>query len=135
MWRRRDILQQFITRRWLDGAGYCRESTAKEITMKSFLLTALSAALIVPTVAAPALAQSHANHGREVSRAAAHHEFRRGEKFDRRYASNYREINYRSYKRLKAPPRGYHWVRSGNDALLVAVTSGVIASIVAGTFQ
>jgi Ni/Co efflux regulator RcnB len=104
--------------------------------MKSVLLTALSAALVVPTMAAPALAQGHSNdHGREVSRASSHHQFKRGEKFDRRYASNYREINYRSYKRLKAPPRGYHWVRSGNDALLVAVSSGVIASIVAGTFR
>ncbi|RDS86356.1 RcnB family protein [Dyella psychrodurans] len=33
---------------------------------------------------------------------------------------------------LRQPPRGYHWVRSDNgDFLLVAVTSGVIASIVA----
>lgn len=110
--------------------------------MKSVLLTALSAALVVPTMAAPALAQGHSNHqghsnnqAREVSRGPSHHQFKRGEKFDRRYASNYREINYRSYKRLKAPPRGYHWVRSGNDALLVAVSSGVIASIIAGTFR
>lgn len=116
--------------------------------MKSVLLTALSAALVVPTMAAPALAQGHSNYqghsnnqghssnqAREVSRPSSHHQFKRGEKFDRRYASNYREINYRSYKRLKAPPRGYHWVRSGNDALLVAVSSGVIASIIAGTFR
>jgi Ni/Co efflux regulator RcnB len=105
--------------------------------MKSFLLTTLAAALVVPTMAAPALAKDNRpdNHGREVSRVANHHQFKRGEKFDRRYASNYREINYRGYKSLKAPPRGYHWVRSGNDALLVAISSGVIASIVAGTFH
>lgn len=33
---------------------------------------------------------------------------------------------------LREPPRGYHWVRSDNgDFLLVAVTTGVIASILA----
>ncbi len=34
---------------------------------------------------------------------------------------------------LRQPPRGYHYVRSDNgDFLLVAVTTGVIASIIAG---
>lgn len=110
--------------------------------MKSLLLTALAAALVVPSIPTPALAQNHGggqhhadNHGRQVSQVAKYKNFKRGERFDRRYARNYREINYRGYKRLKAPPRGYHWVRSGNDALLVAVSSGVIASIVAGTFR
>jgi Ni/Co efflux regulator RcnB len=33
---------------------------------------------------------------------------------------------------LRPPPRGYHWVHSDNgDFLLVAVTTGVIASIIA----
>jgi Ni/Co efflux regulator RcnB len=104
--------------------------------MKSFLLAAISTALVIPTIAAPAFAKDNRpdNHG-QVSRVAPHHQFKRGEKFDRRNATNYREVNYRSYKRLKVPPRGYHWVQSGNDALLVAVSSGVIASIVAGTFR
>ena len=35
---------------------------------------------------------------------------------------------------LRQPPRGYHWVRSDNgDFLLVAVTTGLIASIIAAT--
>lgn len=104
--------------------------------MKSLLLTALAATLVVPAIATPALAQNHpSNHGRQVSQVAKYKQFKRGQKFDRRYAQNYREINYRSYRGLKAPPRGYHWVRSGNDALLVALSSGVIASIVGGTFR
>lgn len=33
---------------------------------------------------------------------------------------------------LRPPPRGYHWVRSDNgDFLLVAITTGVISSIIA----
>lgn len=40
----------------------------------------------------------------------------------------------REYKRygLRAPGRGQRWVRYGNDYLLVTITSGAIASIIAG---
>jgi Ni/Co efflux regulator RcnB len=31
--------------------------------------------------------------------------------------------------RLSAPPRGYHWVQSASDDLLVAIVGGVIAQI------
>lgn len=35
-------------------------------------------------------------------------------------------------RRLRAPPRGYHWVRSDNgDFLMVAIATGIIASIFA----
>jgi len=30
---------------------------------------------------------------------------------------------------LSAPPRGYHWVQSGNDYVLIAVATGIIASL------
>lgn len=40
--------------------------------------------------------------------------------------------NWRSYRHLHQPPRGYQWVRGNNgDVLLVAIATGVIASIVA----
>ena len=62
----------------------------------------------------------------------------KGQRFDRRYAQNYREVpNWQQYRgrRLYAPPRGYHWVRSGNDAVLVAVAGGVIGAVLAGAFN
>ncbi len=31
--------------------------------------------------------------------------------------------------RLSAPPRGYHWVQHGNDYVLAAIATGVIASV------
>ena len=68
-------------------------------------------------------------------------QFRRwnkGQRFDRRYAQNYTEIrDWHQYRgrRLYAPPRGYHWVRSGNDAVLVAVTGGLIGAVLAGAFN
>jgi Ni/Co efflux regulator RcnB len=30
---------------------------------------------------------------------------------------------------LRAPPRGYRWVRSGNDYLLVAIATGAILEL------
>lgn len=58
----------------------------------------------------------------------------KGQRFDRRYANNYRVIDYRQYRqqRLYAPPRGYQWVQSGNDAVLVAVASGLIGAVLGG---
>jgi Ni/Co efflux regulator RcnB len=63
--------------------------------------------------------------------------WRKGQRFDRRYATNYRVVDYRQYRqrRLYAPPRGYHWVRSGNDAVLVGVTSGLIGAVLAGALR
>jgi len=59
-----------------------------------------------------------------------HRNWSKGQKFDRRYATNYRVIdNPRAY-RLSTAPRGYQWVRSGNDAVLIAVTSGIIGAVI-----
>jgi Ni/Co efflux regulator RcnB len=59
----------------------------------------------------------------------------KGQRFDRRYASNYRVVsNYRDY-RLSAPPRGYQWVRSGNDAVLIAITSGLIGAVIGNAIR
>lgn len=75
---------------------------------------------------------------RTVSRQPQHRSnWRQGERFDRRYASNYRQIDYRQYRgrHLYAPPRGYQWVQSGNDAVLVAVTSGLIGAVLSGALR
>jgi Ni/Co efflux regulator RcnB len=108
--------------------------------MKKFLLSAVALAVI----ATPAMAQpgwdnnrhhgpSYGNdHGRPGQ---GYRHWRKGERFDRRYATNYRVIdNYRSY-RLAPPPRGYHYVRSGNDAVLVGITTGIIAGVIAGSIH
>lgn len=59
----------------------------------------------------------------------------RGDRFDSRYASNYRVVdNYRDY-RLQAPPRGYQWEQSGNDAVLVALASGLIGAVIGGALN
>ena len=55
-----------------------------------------------------------------------------------RVPQNYRGRQYVvtdwRHSHLRQPPRGYHWVRSDNgDFLLVAITTGVIASIIAAS--
>lgn len=39
--------------------------------------------------------------------------------------------NWRAH-RLSAPPRGYHWVQVGNDYVLAAIATGIIASVLLG---
>lgn len=123
--------------------------------MKKFILSAIAASMIAsPMVATEASAQGYPQQRHEtvvrhqpgrtvvVDRTVTRNhgpqyrnDWRRGERFDYRRAHNYRVINnYRVY-RLRTPPRGYHYVRSGNDAVLVGVTSGIIAGIIAGAFR
>ncbi|MCP3733035.1 RcnB family protein [Sphingomonas sp. MG17] len=61
--------------------------------------------------------------------------WKRGERFDSRYARNYRQVDYRQYRGLRAPPRGYRYVQSGNDAVLIGITSGIIAAVFAGMIR
>lgn len=67
--------------------------------------------------------------------AVVNHRWAKGQRFDRRQANNYRVINnYRGY-RLNAPPRGYQWVQSGNDAVLIAITSGLIGAVIGNAIR
>jgi len=102
--------------------------------MKKLITATLAAAMLLPTAGTALAAPRHDNHGHQVRAVAHSNPFHRGERFDARRAPHYSVVDYRRYHRLKAPPRGYHWVRSGNDALLVAIGTGVIASVIANSF-
>jgi Ni/Co efflux regulator RcnB len=39
-------------------------------------------------------------------------------------------VDYRSHH-LRHPPRGYQWVQADNNYVLVAVATGLIASVIA----
>jgi Ni/Co efflux regulator RcnB len=41
--------------------------------------------------------------------------------------------DWRAYQ-LSAPPRGYHWVQTGGDFVLIAIATGIIASIFLGQY-
>ena len=120
--------------------------------MKKLILAALAASVALsPMAASVANAQGHREtrqttivkrnghvvHKTVVRRQAPQYrsDWRRGQRFDQRQARNYRQIDYRNYRGLRAPPRGYRYVQSGNDAVLVGITSGIIAAVVAGAIR
>ena len=57
--------------------------------------------------------------------------FHAGRPMPRGYRQQYYVVDeWRRYPRLSPPPRGYHWVRVGADYALVAIATGIIASII-----
>jgi Ni/Co efflux regulator RcnB len=114
--------------------------------MKKFIIAALAASVLAtPVLAAPY--QNNDNRGRveqrhdvrqdnrHDNRQVQNHRWSKGQRFDYRQAPNYRVITSARQYHLREAPRGYRWVRSGNDAVLIGITSGVIASVLAGVIR
>jgi Ni/Co efflux regulator RcnB len=123
-----------------------------DVNMKKLILGTMAALVAAgPIVAAPAAAQDYRHHDRGgYNNHGNNHgydnrggnrgfrQWRRGDRFDSRYAQNYRRIDdWRAYRgrHLYAPPPGYYWARSGNDAILVAAAGGLIGAVMAGAFN
>ncbi len=127
--------------------------------IKTILMTLAATTMIAsPMVVTQAQAAPHREvtkvvkqgpHGRTVVRqrtvvrndhrnnryTANNHRWAKGQRFESRYATNYRVIdNPRAY-RLNSAPRGYRWVQSGNDAVLIAITSGIIGAVIGGALN
>lgn len=110
--------------------------------MKTLMFAVLAATVAISPIAitaAEAQPGQRNGHGAQARGrghdAQARRNWRKGERFDQRYAQNYQVVDYRRYRGLRAPPRGYRYVRSGNDAVLVGITSGIIASVIAGAIR
>ena len=130
--------------------------------MKKFLIAAIAASVLVtPAVAAPqrdyqgngqgnnrtivvkqtdrgphrtVVTKQVVRNDRYQPQRIQQRKWAKGQKFDRRYAQNYRTVNYRQHH-LNAPPRGYQWVQSGNDAVLVGIASGLIGAVIGGILR
>lgn len=64
--------------------------------------------------------------------AGPRHDLYRGQRLPANYHhKQYVVDNWRAH-RLSAPPRGYHWVQVGNDYVLAAIATGIIASVLLG---
>ena len=121
--------------------------------MKNFLSGALALSLLAS--AGAVAAQPHDDHGRDQQgpgqqghdqqgpaqqhgqpgQAAfnGHHtDWRKGSHLPTNYRDNRYVVSDWHARHLRAPPRGYHWVKADNDYVLAAVATGVIASIIAG---
>jgi Ni/Co efflux regulator RcnB len=73
----------------------------------------------------------HANddRGRGDRGAGPRHDLRKGGRLPAEYRSRQYVVDDWRGHRLSAPPRGYHWVQTGGDYVLVAVATGIIASL------
>ena len=62
------------------------------------------------------------------------HNWYKGSRVPPQYRSQHYVVNDWRGHHLSAPPRGYHWIQNGGDYLLVAIATGVIASMVLGNY-
>jgi Ni/Co efflux regulator RcnB len=125
--------------------------------MKLRTLTAALVAISM-TIPAVSMAQQHDDHGHDDHGNQAHgrpdphrappphsmpardvhadargagpdHAFRRGGRLPQNYRSNQYVVDDWRGHHLTSPPRGYHWVQTGADYVLVAVATGIIAQV------
>jgi Ni/Co efflux regulator RcnB len=79
----------------------------------------------------------HDDHGRAQNDrrhddrgAGPRHDLRKGGRLSNEYRGKQYVVNDWRGHRLSAPPRGYHWVQTGSDYVLVRISTGIIAQIV-----
>ena len=66
---------------------------------------------------------------RDERGAGPNHEFHRGGRLPAEYHQNQYVVDDWRGHNLSAPPRGYHWVQTGGDYVLVAITTGIILQL------
>ncbi len=73
--------------------------------------------------------RGRANERRDERGAGPSHEFHRGDRLPVQYRHRHYVVDdWRSHN-LSAPPRGYHWVQTGGDYVLVAIATGIILQL------
>jgi Ni/Co efflux regulator RcnB len=119
--------------------------------MKKFILAALATSVAAsPVLAAPYQDWNNQDRGGQIyNQSHGDHRFgqwdqgsrlqyrnwQQGQRFDSRYAYNYRVISNPGFYRLHDAPRGYRWVQSGSDAVLIGLTSGIVAAVMANMIR
>jgi len=73
--------------------------------------------------------RGRANERRDERGAGPNHEFHRGERLPAEYRHRQYVVDDWRGHNLSAPPRGYHWVQTGGDYVLVAIATGVILQL------
>lgn len=64
--------------------------------------------------------------------AGPNHSFYKGGRIPHEYRNRQYVVNDWRGHHLHAPPRGYQWVQTGPDYVLIAIASGIIVQIVLG---
>ena len=66
---------------------------------------------------------------RDERGAGPNHSYHRGDRLPAEYRHRQYVVNDWRSHRLSAPPRGYQWVQTGGDYVLVAIASGIILQL------
>ena len=69
------------------------------------------------------------NERRDERGAGPNHAFHRGERLPAEYRHRQYVVDDWRGHNLSAPPRGYHWVQTGGDYVLVAIATGIILQL------
>ncbi|WP_061533696.1 RcnB family protein [Collimonas arenae] len=69
---------------------------------------------------------------RDQRGAGPEHTFYRGQRLPPEYHNRQYVVDDWRGHHLSAPPRGYHWVQTGGDYVLVAITTGIILQVLLG---
>lgn len=89
--------------------------------------------------ARPQYRNDYRQESRQDSRAewgaGPNHDFHRGGRLPPEYRSRQYVVDDWRAHRLQAPPRGYHWVQTGGDYVLVAIATGVILQLILGGYN
>lgn len=94
--------------------------------MKKLIVLSTAALMALTPMLGSAQAQSRSQNGPQIEQQVKKPQWRKGAKYS---GKGSRISDHRQHK-LQAPPKGHRWVRDGNDFLLVAIGTGIIASIV-----
>ena len=109
--------------------------------MKRVSLTALSAGLGLALLAAPlAMAQQYQDHqhydaprgddGHQMDHGQPQHHWHNGD----RYTGRRDVVSDWNRYHVRRPPAGYQWVHDGNQLVMIAIGTGVIASALANGY-
>ena len=103
-------------------------------------LSAVAIALLLAAGAGSAVAQrfqdndrrgNDRNYRNQQSQQMSRDEWRQGGRIPNEYRHRQYVVSDWRGHQLRQPPRGYHWVQHGNDYVLAAIATGVIAQILA----
>ena len=101
--------------------------------MKTIFAGALALSLLAGTAASAAPhgydQRNHRQDSRYDQRDNRQH-WRQGQRLPSNYRTRAHYVDYRQHH-LRQPPRGYQWVKADNNYVLIALTTGLIASIIA----
>ncbi|WP_211440797.1 RcnB family protein [Collimonas humicola] len=76
--------------------------------------------------------RDYGDQRRDERGAGPDHAFYRGQRLPPEYRGRQYVVDDWRAHHLNAPPRGYHWVQTGGDYVLVAISTGIILQMLLG---